>query len=484
MKTIKALCTVLARRMLVGIVAVIIVMKTLPVHASTTIEHLQLMLNELGFDAGSPDGISGPRTEAALAAFAAQVGLDPARVDIEFLETIYDRYRAETENTVFDIYNAEPHGFDADITQFPETPYGDISLLRSAIVEDRLSYAFNYCDQVDRQLRVLEDIGTLIGFEARKGNGWSEWRTIAEDTENWPAEGGDGRAKYNGFVQTLAMDLLLKGNHSSAERLAETLLRYARADAFTWVNGSSQYSVTSDDTYSLKAVFGPTLASWSVLSRVENPLSTAEIREIDLWIWRVINRVDHVHGNDPSLPSNRNNQRYMLAVILMQAGFIYESEYFVHRALFEASRVGDEMREDGSLPLEMRRGFRAQHYTGHAASSLVALAEFASIFDYDLYEHEAVRVREMMEFFSRSLSDPEIIERYAGTKQSQLSSWRIRSMPLYCTRYPEAENCDGFGYTVDGVQMFPRLDLAFDLDGLVNQCVNALMWSAEVRSKR
>jgi len=79
------------------------------------------------------------------------------------------------------------------------------------------------------------------------------------------------------------------------------------------------------------------------------------------------------------------------------------------------------------------------------------------------------------------LRDPGVIERYAGTRQTRADTWRLRPLPAYCTRYPDDEICGTIGYIVDGEQMFVRFDMEYGLDALVNQCVNALMWSGEVR---
>lgn len=475
MKTIKKLFTVFARRMFIGIVAVIIVMKPLPVHASTTIEHLQLMLNELGFDAGPADGISGPRTEAAVADFLDIKEGEEASLGFGVIEAIYDAYRAETGRTVFDIYGTESFEFGLDIKEFPATPYGNFQSLREYRRDNWVSYRGNLCAEIKGDVASLEEIGVLMGFV--KPETTRSYRTVAQDDRNLSRDGMTARGTYTLYVQSLAMDYLLTGESGSGERLKDVLMRYANADAFRWYSGSTQSNVLYNDTYGLKTVYTPTISSWSVLRNRPISVSDTEKAIIDDWMWAVLNRVDFIHQNKPELAGNKNNQRYMLALNLMQLGLLYESEYFVHRALFEASKLSEQVRSDGSLPLETARGERAIQYTGHAVVSLVSLAEFASMVGVDLYGHQSTMLHEVVEFYLSVLRDPSLMQQYTAEPQLVAGEWLHEPIAPFCRRFPEVGACSMRNNVAGGEFVPPFSQLNMGYNAMLNNCMHSAMWS-------
>ena len=61
-------------------------------------------------------------------------------------------------------------------------------------------------------------------------------------------------------------------------------------------------------------------------------------------------------------------------------------------------------------------------YTGHATVSLMALAEYASLLGMNLYENPETNFKPVFEFYADAVAEPSIIERYAGTRQRDLSN--------------------------------------------------------------
>lgn len=442
------------------------------VDASTTIKHLQTMLNELDFKAGSADGIAGKNTTKALQSFYAESSISGPSNQFRSLEAVYDQYRLKTGKTVFDIYESSAFGLDRNINTFPETHFGDLNKIQG-ISKSEGGFWQNHC-QVNTS---PDQIGILLGF--LKSDDRRDFQTVATNQKDFSKNGMTARGTYTKYVQTRAMDVLINNEASSKKQLLELFMNYAKADAFRWYSGSTNYNVLYNDTYGLKTVLTPTLAAWSILSADRDIISSRNGDIINDWIWRVLNRVDYVHGNQPEQQGNRNNQRYMLAVNLMQIGLLYRSEYFVHRAIYEATKVGSHMNNDGSLPLELTRGSRSLQYTGHASVSLMALAELASTIGYDLYENDQVKVKNFMSFYFSALHDPSIIKSYTKVSQKALKDWRYGSISPYCIRHPDADHClVNQKYNV--ITPFKRKhhDRNMGYDAMINQCVNWLMWEA------
>lgn len=449
--------------------------------ASTTIEHAQIMLNELGYDAGPADGISGPRTENAFRKFLSDRDQSSKLIGFAEMERLYDAYVTATNKNVFDIMGEGESDLAQHVKAFPATPFGDIELLRQAAEDYPSVKTLNKCPGTGYpQAAISANIGTLMGFI--KPETTRAFQTVAVNPTNWSSDGMTARGTYTEHVQTLAMDILLNDRKESKEKLTQILLQYAEADAFQWYSGSREGLVFYNDTYGLKSVFTPTIAGWSTIRHERETDDRQSVDSIDAWLWRVINRVDYFHNNDPNLDSNRNNQRYMLMLNLLQLGLLYKSEYFVHRSLVDARKIASEQRPDGSLPLETSREHLSLHYTGHATVSLMAVAEYMSLLGLNLYESSETNFRPVFEFHAAAEINRQLIESYAGHKQTGLSqenvsAWTYGGLTQFCTRYPETEGC----VTRIGITTYPKslpylhLPLNMGNDGMMNACISGLM---------
>ena len=454
-------------------------------NASTITEHTQQMLNELGYDSGVVDGMDGPATQAAFEQFVKDNQNLRNANQFEILEHIFDLYRANTGKTISDLVGTQSTSFINRTLDFPNSPFGDLEDLRSVkwqssyLLDRKMCYPKN-----SRKYPPAGKVGILLGFiKEDQGRGW---RTVAENNSGFSNNGMTARGQYTDHIQSLAMDVLLgeyrmlpylENNVTPAEQLLATLVNYAERDAFRWYNGGTPGRVTYRDTYGLKTVFTPTIAAWSTLVSVEPELVQDESQKINEWIWRVINRVDYLHQGN----SGRNNQRYMLALNLMQLGLLYESEYFVQRALYEATKLGSQQRSDGSLPLETARGTLALSYTGHATVSLMALAEYASLLGMNLYENPETNFKPVFEFYADAVAEPSIIERYAGTRQRDLSNWHFGGMSQFCSRYPETNGCVTALDVSTFRQALPSGHLEYNMgyDAMMNSCISALVQNSD-----
>ena len=114
--------------------------------------------------------------------------------------------------------------------------------------------------------------------------------------------------------------------------------------------------------------------------------------------------------------SSRNNHGYLADSVPMAWGVVRGEDALFRTGIARFVEALDQMRSDGSLPLETARGARALHYQRHAISSLVAIAEMAATQGYDLYRLESGNrgsLRRAIDFLVAAIEDPALVLPYA-----------------------------------------------------------------------
>jgi hypothetical protein len=88
-----------------------------------------------------------------------------------------------------------------------------------------------------------------------------------------------------------------------------------------------------------------------------------------------------------------------------------------------------DMRADGSLPLETRRGSRALWYQRHAIASLVAIAEMGAVQGRNLYarERDGRSLHTAVRFLLDAIDDAGLVRRYADRGDEDRPRGRRRS---------------------------------------------------------
>ena len=121
--------------------------------------------------------------------------------------------------------------------------------------------------------------------------------------------------------------------------------------------------------------------------------------------------------NKPSGTDVRNNHAYWAGqAAALSAAALNERALLawgVDRYRLGASQIG----ADGTLPLEMARKSKAQHYHNFALMPLVLIAEIASQNGMDLYGEYGGAIRQLAGVVIDSLTDPGFLERLTGERQ-------------------------------------------------------------------
>jgi poly(beta-D-mannuronate) lyase len=298
-------------------------------------------------------------------------------------------------------------------------------------------------------------------------------RLCGADRQGWP-EHGVVRNVYNGKQpgQNVAYTLMTAaaaafGTNDEAARAAvvDNLVGWARGDAL----GHFKKQPAATMYYNLDRTLLPTIVAFGLV-RDDPGMAAEDRRLIEAWLDRLVWRRGPGRERDSDLSSSQNNHRYLSDSVTMAWG-ILNGDDDGFRAGIERYRAAlDQMRPDGSLPLETARGARALSYQRHAIASLMAIAEMAAAQGYDLYGLEGEdgqSIHRAITFLLDGIDDPAIVWPYAmanvhpgpyrNYKVQDLDFMRLRGhgrhymawTEAYITRFPDSELALGLRRELD-----------------------------------
>ena len=107
----------------------------------------------------------------------------------------------------------------------------------------------------------------------------------------------------------------------------------------------------------------------------------------------------------------------------------------------EAYKQGvHDVREDGTLPLEMDRGQMALHYHLYALAPLIMLAEFGAANGMDLYAERDYAIKRLVARCAGGLEDPSYFQQRTGVPQvttPEIEAGQISWAQPYTRRFPD-----------------------------------------------
>jgi poly(beta-D-mannuronate) lyase len=136
---------------------------------------------------------------------------------------------------------------------------------------------------------------------------------------------------------------------------------------------------------------------------------------------------------------SQNNHLYWAGVEIAAIGVAANDRSDFDWAMATYDNGVDQIRPDGTLPLEMARGGRALHYHLYALAPLVLLAEFGEANGLDLYAHAHGSIHRLVDVSVAGLQDPALFEKATGVKQEVPkipSGDQIGWAPPYVRRFP------------------------------------------------
>ena len=278
------------------------------------------------------------------------------------------------------------------------------------------------------QYVVTRPATVLVDVAARRAvlQTWPEETRAAlcgEARNNWPTHGlqrnitGDAQA-----AQTLALTMmeaaaryLAEADPGARDAIVDNLRRFAEGNGFSRLIEP----VTVNHFYNLDRTLLPMIVSFALVQN-DPALAPSSISAIRRWLDRLVRWRGPERLSDPTRPSSRNNHRYLRDSVTMAWGAVTGDNALFFTGIDRFRIALEQMRPDGSLPLETDRGAQALFYQRHAISSLVAIAEMAAAQGYDLYamqSRDGADLHLMIRFLADGIDDPAVLAAYTDEPQ-------------------------------------------------------------------
>lgn len=221
-----------------------------------------------------------------------------------------------------------------------------------------------------------------------------------KETEGY---GSDNRAEDFSYLVMTQGGRALAGDAKAKTTLIEALLMWSKANAL------AKSEESHDTYYAIKRVLLPVIVNYAI---VMGDMSDGQRAQVDGWIEPLVLRVGKFFGGDVDV----NNHRLLADSVQMAWGALKGNKDLYQKGIERYHTALKDMRADGTLPLETRRGSRAVWYMRHALDSMVVMAEIARTAGDDLYgaEEKNHTVHEMMGAFLDAVNTPLFILPYAA----------------------------------------------------------------------
>jgi poly(beta-D-mannuronate) lyase len=137
-----------------------------------------------------------------------------------------------------------------------------------------------------------------------------------------------------------------------------------------------------------------------------------------------------------------NNHLYWAAFAIAAAA-IANNDRGLFRWAVDAYKQGvHDIRDDGTLPMEMDRGQMALHYHLFSLAALVMLAEFGETNGLDLYAERDYALKRLVSRCVQGLEDPSYFQQRTGAQQvttTEIEPWQISWAQPYTRRFPDSK---------------------------------------------
>jgi poly(beta-D-mannuronate) lyase len=174
--------------------------------------------------------------------------------------------------------------------------------------------------------------------------------------------------------------------------------------------------------------------------KVKTHVTSEQRASIEPWLDRIATAARAFFDDDGR---QRNNHWYWLGLGLAATGLATGDERHWAEARRIMADAANDIRADGTLPLELARGSRALHYHAFSATPLVVLAEMGAARGEDWYGLGDGALHRLIGLTVAGLRNPALFARLAGQAQESSHSAYIRSLPLYDQRFPGRNLLEG-----------------------------------------
>jgi len=199
------------------------------------------------------------------------------------------------------------------------------------------------------------------------------------------------------------------------------------------------------DGHQASYVQGWNLGAWAVAYlkiRGSGAVSREQANDIAKWMKKLAEENRNYYENKRRHPgSDAYNNHLYWAGFAIAAAAIANNDRGLFRWGVDTYRQGvHDIREDGTLPMEMDRGQMALHYHLYALAPLMMLAEFGAANGMDLYSERDFAIKRLVARCISGLEDPGHFQQRTGVSQvatPEIEPWQISWAQAYTRRFPD-----------------------------------------------
>ena len=235
----------------------------------------------------------------------------------------------------------------------------------------------------------------------------------------------------------------LGGSESACEEIKVFALDWARHSKLGRPKGRNKGGGKFwNDTLTINmALLSPMLSALGVAEQFA-PLSSENRRILNDWLKRKIKHFQHGMRSAGNYKGGKygtkarkaaHNHAVQSSIVAMSYGAWANKPKYFKTGIDQWFITLKSMREDGSLPIETRRGARALFYHGRTIAGMLQLAERATAQGIDLYDRAPSpkkSIHNAVAFFIDSIEQPDLVLKYARTNfvPGPSKNWKFQDL--------------------------------------------------------
>lgn len=244
-----------------------------------------------------------------------------------------------------------------------------------------------------------------------------------------------GPVKREGLdIIAAADDFRTTGSLQAGECARTHILTLAKENSIAGKMSSSQ-------AYYVQGWIAGAIAIDYLKIREAVPFNAEQTKLVGDWLHSIGEQTRRYYDGKRDHGDKGNNHLYWAGVELVAIGVAANRRDDFDWGIGTYDTGVEQIRPDGTLPLEMARGSKALHYHLYAIAPLVMLAEFGEANGQDLYAHANGAIHHLIKVSVGGIADPTLFEKATGVKQEvphAPSGDQIGWAPPYVRRFPDA----------------------------------------------
>lgn len=243
-----------------------------------------------------------------------------------------------------------------------------------------------------------------------------------------------GPVKREGMDVVAAADAFrTTGSRQAADCVRTHILTLAQQNSIAG-------KMSSNQAYYVQGWIAGAIAIGYLKTRNAAPLTPDQTRLVGDWLHRIGAQTEHYYDGKRDHGDKGNNHLYWAGVQLAAIGIVANRRDDFDWGIGTYDSGVNQIRPDGTLPLEMARGSKALHYHLYAIAPLVLLAEFGEANGQDLYAHANGAIHRLIKVSIAGIADPSLFEKATHARQEvphTPSGDAIGWAPPYVRRFPD-----------------------------------------------